>query len=113
MAVTIGSFANVTDLTWHTVGGLDGGGLAEPETWLVWRLVEPGDDGLELAMVNGDFSEFKKVDKTRRDYERVIRKHVDDPDLYFENTIRWIRVRDEDLRLFRKLADEILAGPND
>ncbi len=102
-----------TFLTWQTAGGFDGDGLADPETWLVWRVVEAGDDGLELAMVNGDFSGFKQVEKTRRNYEKVIRKHVDDPELYYENTIRWVRVRDEDLKLFRTLADQVLAGPND
>ena len=100
-------------LTWRTIGGFDDEGLAEPEYWFVWRVAEIGENSFELAMVTAEFGAFKNVDRTRRDYERVIRKNVDDPDLYVEDTMRWIRVHDEHLEMFRELADEILAGPND
>ena len=53
-------------LTWRTIGGFDSEGLAEPEYWLAWRVVDLGENTFELAMVDGEFSEFKSVDETRR-----------------------------------------------
>ena len=98
-------------ITWQGTAYFDAEGMYEPEMWLVWKIGELSDDSLALYLMNGEYSGFKGVDKTRRAYERVVRKNVDDPELYSEDPLHWIRVRDEHLGLFSALADEILADP--
>ena len=112
-ADTVLKFGNERLLTWRTIGQFDDEGMFEPQYWLVWRLSTVSDDELILDMINAEFSGFKGVDKTRRDYERVIKRNIDDPALFAEKPMRWIRVREEHFALFRELADEVLAGPED
>ena len=62
-------------------------GLAEtlgedPEAWLVFHVNRADDKTLQLRMVDGSAEPFKGIDKTRRAYEPVLKKHVNDPEIY-------------------------------
>ena len=60
----------------------------------------PNDAALELELVNYEFQGFKKLEKTRKAYESVIRKHADDPDLTEGDPLLLLRVPRHDLEFF-------------
>jgi len=68
-------------MTWEPKLALDDG-IAQPDAWLVYRIIKDGPDTIRMQMVNGDSSLFEDVKKTRRAYERVISKNADNPELY-------------------------------
>ena len=95
-------------MTWEPKAVYDEDGFV-PDAWLVFRLERPDPDTLDLYMVDGDAEVFKDVEKTRRAYERVLRKNVHDENVYSEDPIRLVRVRAEQLDFFEELADEVIG----
>ena len=80
-----------------------------PEMWLVFRIDRPDADTLHLYMVDGEDEVFKEVDKTRRAYERVLKKNVRNEEIYAEDPIRLTRLTSEQLEFFSSLADEVIS----
>ena len=60
----------------------------QPELWLVFREEREDDGRLSLHMVNGEDDVFKGLDKTRRAYEKALRRNARNPDIYAEDP--WI-----------------------
>lgn len=77
-----------------------------PDEWMVFRIDRPDQDTLKLVMVDGAL--FSDVKKTRRAYERVIKKNVRNPDLYFDEPIKMVRVKPEHLDFVDSLANEVI-----
>ena len=75
----------------------------QAEEWLVFRVDRIDDNRFDLVWVAPDEDLVKGLPETRRAYEKMIRKNVDNPRLYGQAT-------DEEpdrIRLFRLTPDEI------
>ena len=76
--------------------------------WFVYRIDKISADTFELRLVDPEFEGFKGLAKKRRDFEKVIRKHAEDDDMYVEPTSRFERVRDEHIGLFADFIDDVI-----
>lgn len=98
-------------MTWEPKG-LFGSEQFAPETWYVWRVDKPDSNTLELRLCCDDDFFPDDLKETRRAYERVIRKHAKNPDLYGEydeEPMILKRLGDEYIDFFEKLAREVIA----
>jgi hypothetical protein len=62
-------------------------------------------------MVDGESEPFKNLDKTRRAYERVLKKHAKDPEIYGEDDeyqIRLVRAEGPVLSFLEDVADFVI-----
>lgn len=103
-----------TYMTWEPKTYIDDR-ILEPDVWFTHRVTKNGPDSMELHMVDGESSDlFDDVEETRRAYERVIKKNVDNPELYVGDddgieVVPLVRMRDEDFELFRDIFRNISA----
>lgn len=103
-----------TYLTWEPKTYIDDG-IKEPDVWFVHRVVKSGPDRMDLQLVDGESSDlFDDVEETRRAYERVIKKNVDNPELYYVENDEIVatplaRIKEEDLELFEDILRNISA----
>jgi len=71
----------VTFITWESKNLSDTLPEMVPDSWLVFR-VRPSDEGiLYLDLFASETDSFDKV-KTRKEAEKIIRRHVNDPEFY-------------------------------
>lgn len=94
-------------ITWEPKGLIDKDGFA-PEYWLVFKLIRPDANTMELYMVDGEEDVFQGVAKTRRAYERVLKRNIGNDDIFDSEPIRLIRVKPEHLEFVDKLAHEVI-----
>jgi hypothetical protein len=80
-------------------GDFDRKGSFRPDLWPVWRMSWLSSTVIQLELVDPDFWAFDEVDETRRAYERVIRKHANDPDLAPDERVL-VRIPLHDLEYF-------------
>ena len=80
-----------------------------PEVWFVFRMERPDADTLDLHLVVGDDDAFEGVEKTRRAYERVLKKNVRNKDIYDDDPLRMTRMEPEDRQAFEALAEGSVA----
>lgn len=67
--------------TWEPKGKIDA--LTElPEYWMVFHVTKENENTLVLRMVDNDSDPFDGIEKTRRAYERVLKKHARNPEIY-------------------------------
>lgn len=94
-------------MTWEPVGQIEDEKTFYPDAWFVFKVTERTEDHFAAAMIDIDHEIFEglidrlaedKTDpwKARKQWERAIRKHVDDPELY-----------DSDILSFRRLPEEL------
>ena len=95
-------------MTWEPKG-LFGNEQFAPDTWYVFRVDKPDPETLELYMIGGEKFFPDDLKKTRRAYERVIRKNAKNPDLYAEDPLILKRVTSEHLDFFEEVAREVIA----
>ena len=99
-------------LTWESKGALNDGTF-ETEYWLVHRIEKRSKDILELIMVNGEADAFDGLDKTRKAYERALRKNAKNPDIYGEDgqeyVVRLERVQADELTFVENLASYVIS----
>lgn len=98
--------------TWEQKGMSDALG-EDPEYWTVFHVTREDVNTMELKMVNPEAEPFKGIDKTRRAYERVLKKHVNDPEIYggddlYRFTLR--RAEGDVLGFFEDVADSVVVG---
>lgn len=89
-------------MTWENIADIDDVDTFLPEAWFVFKVGAQKDNYFELAMLNAEYDAFDALGdeledgtdpwKARKHWERVIRKHVDDPELYVESPLRFQRV---------------------
>lgn len=70
-------------ITMEFRGGLDSEGGMKPEVWWGARAWLTGDDKLAIHFINNEFDELED-EMTRRELERVVRRHHDNVELYFD-----------------------------
>jgi len=80
-------------MTWEMAGGMNDDGSFLPEYWLVFRLEKTDAKQFELHMLDYDYEGFEELPSPegyegnyardmRRKFERIIRKNVDDEEMY-------------------------------
>ena len=74
--------------------------------WFVYRIDKKDADTFELRLIDPDFKGFAGISGTRRAYEKVIRKHAMDDDLYIDDTALFERVEKEHISLFTGFVEE-------
>jgi hypothetical protein len=101
-------------MTWEPKLVLDDG-IAEPDVWLVYRIIKDGPDTILMQMVNGESDLFDDVKKTRRAYEKVISKNADNPELYgysegenIQAVATLARVQESEMDFFGDLLEMIV-----
>lgn len=77
-----------------------------PEVWWVFRIDRLDENTVDLIMLGDDL--FRDVDKTRRAYERIIKKNAKNEDLYSDEVMRMVRVKSEHLDFFESLVSEAI-----
>ncbi len=78
------------------------------EVWFVYRIDKLGGDAVKLDLIDPEFEGFEGLPKKRRAYEKVIRKHAANEDLYMGEVSHLIRVQDEHLGLFEDFIEELI-----
>ena len=101
-------------MTWEPKIALDGG-IAEPDVWLVYRIVKDSPDTILMQMVDSGSDLFDDVKETRRAYEKVISKNADNPELYgysegqdIQAFATLARVRESEIGFFEELLELIV-----
>ena len=93
-------------MTWEPVASIDNVETFAPEFWFVFKVGAPSEDYFELAMLSADYDAFEGLDdefeegvtdpwRVRKQWERVIRKNAEDPELYTDGTMKLRRLPDE------------------
>jgi hypothetical protein len=80
--------------------------------WFVYALSKDGPDKIKLRSVNGESELFKGVKASRRAYEKVIRKNVDNPDLfatYDGLSLSLHRVQPDERDFFADLLEQVIS----
>ena len=83
-----------------------------PEYWYVFRIQKTDANTLDLYMINGEDDRFDEVKKTRRAYERVLKKHARDPEVFSDEPIRLRKVAPEHREFVEDLATEVISQPD-
>ncbi len=94
-------------MTWEPKG-LFGEGDFNPDYWVVLKFTKPDADTINLYLVNGDAKVFKDVKKTRRAYERVLKKNLESKDVISEEPLRLFRLQPEHLAFVEELASKVI-----
>lgn len=98
-------------MTWEPKVLLENG-IPDPEVWFVYRIMDKDPNRLQLRWLNGESQLFKDVDETRRAYEKVIRKNVNDPHLYHDpidvGDMKLVRVQEGEMEFFEELLGTIV-----
>ena len=64
---------------------------------LNWKITRHNESRFDLNMINFDHAAFEDVDdQNRKALERVIRRHISDPELYYEDTWTFTKVDEGD-----------------
>jgi hypothetical protein len=95
-------------MTWEPKG-LFGSEQFAPDSWFVFRVEKPDQETLELTLIGGKKFFPDDLEKTRRAYERVIKKHAKNPEMYTEEPWPLVKVADEHMGFFEDLAEEVIA----
>lgn len=83
---------------------VEGEVVYEPFIWWDFRVAGLSDGRMELQLIDTTFEPLEEAPQTRRGWEKVIRKHIDNPDLYEEETTILRRVDSE----HEELAGELI-----
>ena len=81
-------------------------GSFSPEAWWVYRIDRPDENTVDLILLDDDL--FRGAEKTRRAYERVIRKNAKNEELYSDEPMRMVRVKPEHRDFFKSLVSEAI-----
>ena len=107
-------------MTWEPVGQIEDQETFYPDAWFVFKVTEQTEDLFVAAMINAEHKAFdglidsleeEETDpwKARKHWERAIRKHADDPELYDSDILRFRRLPEE----LESKAARIVALPFD
>lgn len=102
--VWLARIAGETFFTWE-LRGLpvpEEGGL-EPWYWLDFRIDEKSGDRIAMRLIDPDFPPLREAPETKKGWERVVRKHVDNELMYLEDPTVFKRVDPEHEKLFMEL----------
>ena len=108
----ITKLGGVRFLTWESKGALNDGTF-DTEYWFVHRVEKRNKDTVDLIMVNSEAEAFDGLDKTRKAYERALRKNAKNPDIYGDDGEEFVtrlkRVEAGELPFVEKLASYVIS----
>ncbi|NQV86083.1 MAG: hypothetical protein HQ492_03300 [Woeseiaceae bacterium] len=97
--------------TWEPKGKVDAL-TDDPEFWIVFNVSKENERSMVLRMVDGESEPFKDIAETRRAYERVLKKHAKDPEIYGgaddEYRIELVRAEGSVLSFLERVADFVI-----
>lgn len=93
-------------MTWEPKGLFDDEAFV-PESWLAFRIDRPDADTLQLLLITDTL--FEDVDKTRRAFERVVKKNARNPELYEDDPITMVRIDPAHFKFAGKLAGQVIG----
>ena len=76
------------------------------ESWFVYRIDKASADSFKLLMVDPEFRGFEGLPETRRAYEKIIRRHADDDEMFLMDTDPLVRIKGEHIELFAMFVEE-------
>ncbi len=102
-------------LTWEGRGVLNEeregpAGLLDPWFWWDFRVTEFTGGTMTLHLIDENFPPLKEAPRTRRGWEKVVRKHARSDALYFEDAVRYRRIDAGHEDLFGELVSEAFVG---
>jgi hypothetical protein len=98
-------------LTWELRTVVDDTGqLFEPWFWYDMRVTERTADRIVLHFIDTEFPPLKEAPQTKRAWEKVVRKHADNEELYNYNATILHRVKEDDIELFTELLNYAVLG---
>ena len=84
-------------LEWRGLPNDSGKEITYDPFWLMdLRVDKTGDGKVELQLIDPEFEPLSDAPKTRRGWEKVVRKHIDNPELYSEEKVLLRRVEKDD-----------------
>lgn len=98
-------------MTWEPLGMFDGESGFGADEWIVYKIDTSTPDQLRLWMLSDDHEAWEVFegddgkDYTRRAVEKVIRKHADEDEMYYEDPLIFYRVLPEHYDLFEAFVD--------
>ena len=99
-------------MTWELAGGMQEDGTFQAEYWLVFRVDLDGENQMNLRILDYEFTGFEGIPEPdgyegnyvrdmRRRFERVIKQHADNDEMYGD-TMVLRRVPDDELEAMAK-----------
>ena len=94
-------------MTWEALGPADKNGRAPPEMWFVFKVTKNDANQFELLVLNGESDLFDDIptpkeydgddyaSDMRRKFERVIKRNVDNEELYAEDPFVLYRLSED------------------
>ena len=98
--VWLAKIGNERFMTWELLGPTDEDGRESPEAWFVFKVNKSAAGRYELLMLDGDSDVFADIPSSkeydgdnyaadmRRKFERVIKRNLDNEELYYEES--WV-----------------------
>jgi len=107
-------------MTWEPVGGMNADGSFMPEYWFVYKVVKDTKDRVNLYVVNPEYEGFEGittpddyegddyVGDMQRTWERALKKHAKDPELFSDDPWVMHRVPASAVEKAAKLFQEVI-----
>lgn len=76
--------------------------------WFVYAIKKASADAFELKLIDPEFEDFKRLPEKRRAYEKIIRRHASNEDMYLDDVTHLIRVRKEHIDLFADVVSDVI-----
>ena len=81
----------------------------QPAVWFDLRILEKSPDRLVLDLIDPSFEPLAEAPATRRGWEKVIRRHIEDEDLYLQDPIELTRVQADDMEVILEFVSDALS----
>ena len=84
--------------------------LFKPWFWYDMRVTERTTDRIVLHFIDTEFPPLKEAPQTKQAWEKIVRKHADNDELYNDTATILYRVKEEDIELFTELLNSAVLG---
>ena len=81
----------------------------DPWFWLDFRIDEKNGNRITMRLIDSEFPPLQEAPATKRAWEKVVRKHVDDPAMYMDDPVVLTRVDPEHMEMFSELVFEAMT----
>ena len=81
----------------------------EPWYWMDFRIDEKQDKRIVMRKIDPEFPPLDEAPATKKAWEKVVRRHVDDPSMYMDKPIVLTRVHPEHEEMFSELVFDAMT----
>lgn len=107
----IAKLGGETFFTWEMRGLPDDEEAAlEPWWWYDFRVDRRSNDRIEMRLIDPGFPALEEAPETKRAWEKVVRKHVDNEALYLPDSLVLSRVKEEHKMSFIEVIGAAMIG---